>query len=329
MTMPICPTCGQELAGGPWEDGAEVQCASCGGRFRVSLTVKLEPAQRPAGMASLTKSNPGFAARRPDQEMALVAVEGDMANELISGVILRAGLKLLAAANGKQALAIIEQQRPAIVIADVGLPAPNGIEICDSIRKSPYGNRIGVILLASLYGQAKYEKNAVAECGADEYLERHRIATELANLVKVVLERRVRTKTASTADTAMEPSEATRRRPAVSPGPVSEKRAAAVRTPEKPDKIDEADELLKETQSHEAARRLAASIVNDLAQFNAKAVEDGIRHGTFYEVLKDDLEEGLRLYRQQVSPDIIARRDYFQEAVDELITKRKATLGLG
>jgi DNA-binding response OmpR family regulator len=286
----------------------------------VSLTVKLEPAQRPAGMASLTKSNPGFAARRPDQEMALVAVEGDMANELISGVVLRAGLKLLAAANGKQALAIIEQQRPAIVIADVGLPAPNGIEICDSIRKSPYGNRIGVILLASLYGQTKYEKNAVAECGADEYLERHRIAADLANLVKVVLERRVQSRRLTPPPPA--PAEPVQRAAPFPSGSSTEKRAAVKRT-------DADDALLKETQRHEAARRLAASIVADLAQFNAKMVEEGIRNGTFYDVLKDDLEEGLRLYRQQVSPEIIAQRDYFQEAVDELIMRKKATLGLG
>lgn len=162
----------------------------------------------------------------------------------------------------------------------------------------------------------------VEECGADEYLERHRIATELANLVKVVLERR-RAKPGLPAQSSTDAEDAAPR-PAANPSVAMGDKRPGARKP-----LEEADELLKETQSHEAARRLAASIVNNLAQFNAKAVEEGIRHGPFYEVLKDDLEEGLRLYRQQVSPDIIARRDYFQEAVDELITKRKATLGLG
>lgn len=320
--MTTCPNCGQGIALRSMEDGAEVQCVSCGARFRLNLTMKLEPVPAPQSrpMASATKTNQGFAARRADQDTALVAVEGDMANELITGVVMRAGLKLLAAANGQQALAIIEQQRPAIVIADAGLPTPNGIEICDSIRKSPYGATIGVILVASLYGQTRYERSAVGECGADDYIERHRIPLDLASMLKRVLETRTQSRSAapSHAPVAEKPA---RRLGSSAEG--TEKSAAVAAQAEVP------DDLLKETQSHEAARRLAASILADLAQFNSRIVDEGIRNGTFYDVLKDDLEEGLRLYRQQVSPEIIARRDYFQEAVDELIMRRKASLGLG
>lgn len=320
--MTTCPNCGQVIALRSMEDGAEVQCVSCGARFRLNLTVKLEPVPAPQSrpMASATKTNQGFAARRADQDTALVAVEGDMANELITGIAVRAGLKLLAATNGQEALAIIEQQRPAIVIADVGLSAPNGIELCDTIRKSPYGATIGVILVASLYGQTRYERSAVGECGADYYIERHRIGADLATMVKVVLEKRVR----SPAAAAMEPVPAEK---PVRPVETFTGVMAGRRSSQKATGV--ADEIMKEPQRHEVAKRLAARILADLAQFNAKVIEEGIRNGTFYDLLKDDLEEGLRLYRQQVPPEIIAQRDYFQEAVDELIMKRKASLGLG
>ena len=320
MTTPTCPSCGQGIALRSLEEGAEVQCGSCGSRYRLNLTVKLEPVPQSRPVAGATKSNAGFAARRADQDTALVAVEGDMANELITGIAVRAGLKLLAATNGQEALAIIEQQRPAIVIADVGLSAPNGIELCDTIRKSPYGAGMGVILVASLYGQDRFDRTAVAECDADYYIERHRIGADLATMVKVVLEKRGRSPAAVAMESA--PAEKPVRPVETFTGVMAGRRSSQKAT-------GVADEIMKETQRHELAKRLAARILADLAQFNAKAVEEGIRNGTFYDLLKDDLEEGLRLYRQQVPPEIIAQRDYFQEAVDELIMKRKAILGLG
>jgi DNA-binding response OmpR family regulator len=38
------------------------------------------------------------------------------------------------AANGRDAITIAEQQRPAVVIIDLGLPDTEGIDVCRTIR---------------------------------------------------------------------------------------------------------------------------------------------------------------------------------------------------
>jgi len=83
-----------------------------------------------------------------------------------------------------------------------------------------------------------------------------------------------------------------------------------------------------DAKSQEDARALAKRILADLAVLNPKAVEEGVRSGKFREVLKEDLDEGLRLFRQQVHESVRMQRDYFGEAVDEFVSERQRSLGL-
>ena len=99
--------------------------------------------------------------------------------------------------------------------------------------------------------------------------------------------------------------------PAVQAGPADAREAA--RPPE-------------DTKAGGEAFRLARRILSDLALLNPQAVEEGIRKGTFRQVMRDDLDEGLRLFHQQVPEEIRAGRDYFEDAIENLISDRKANL---
>lgn len=84
----------------------------------------------------------------------------------------------------------------------------------------------------------------------------------------------------------------------------------------------------QDTKAQEDARGLAKRILADLASLNPKAVDEGVRSGTFRQLLKDDLDEGLRLFRQQVQESVRMQHDYFGEAVDEFVDERQRTLGM-
>ena len=53
-------------------------------------------------------------------------------------------------------------------------------------------------------------------------------------------------------------------------------------------RVDEAD-----PEAVEKARRFARIIVSDIALYNQEAVIEGLKNGTFYDLLRKDIEEGL------------------------------------
>ena len=57
---------------------------------------------------------------------------------------------------------------------------------------------------------------------------------------------------------------------------------------------------LVETQ--ELARRLARTIVSDIALYNQAKVKEGIEHDDLFDVLKDEIEEGGGSYTSAVWP---------------------------
>ena len=73
----------------------------------------------------------------------------------------------------------------------------------------------------------------------------------------------------------------------------------------------------------EKAKRFARIIVSDIALYNQEAVAEGIRSGTFYELLKDDITEGRSVYDQRVPESIRRTGDYLQEAFDDFIASKQ------
>ncbi len=83
-------------------------------------------------------------------------------------------------------------------------------------------------------------------------------------------------------------------------------------------RVDEAD-----PEALEKARRFARIIVSDIALYNQEAVAEGLRNGTFYELLKNDIDEGRELFEKRVPSVIRSQKDYYQEAFDNFIAAQK------
>jgi CheY-like chemotaxis protein len=73
----------------------------------------------------------------------------------------------------------------------------------------------------------------------------------------------------------------------------------------------------------EKARRFARLIVSDIALYNQEIVAEGLRKGTFFELLQDDITEGRSLYDNRVPAAVRMTKDYYQEAFDEFIAAEK------
>ena len=76
------------------------------------------------------------------------------------------------------------------------------------------------------------------------------------------------------------------------------------------------------------AKRLARIIVSDIVLYNQGKVEQGVREGSFYELLADDIREGEYLYQQRVSQQVRDTTTFLKDAFEELMAKKRAELNL-
>ena len=78
------------------------------------------------------------------------------------------GYEVSECGDGKQALPIINQRRPDLLILDIMLPGKSGYDLCREIRAAK--NRVP-ILMVSAKGQ-EIDKVVGLELGADDYVSK-------------------------------------------------------------------------------------------------------------------------------------------------------------
>lgn len=88
------------------------------------------------------------------------------------------------ASNGRDAVAIAEQKRPAVVIIDLGLPDMEGIEICRTIRA---WSSVPILVLSARTDE--HEKASLLEAGADDYITKPFSTVELRARVHAAVRR--------------------------------------------------------------------------------------------------------------------------------------------
>lgn len=71
------------------------------------------------------------------------------------------------------------------------------------------------------------------------------------------------------------------------------------------------------------AMRFARAIASDISLYNEAKIVKGIEEDTFFEALKDEIEEGRDLYRSRVSPEIDSNTNFFDRAIVDVVLARK------
>lgn len=90
------------------------------------------------------------------------------------------------AADGAEALALIEEQAPDVVLLDVTMPGKTGLEVAKELRDA--GREIGILVL-SMHDEPEYVLEAV-RAGADGYVLKDVAPAELREAVAAVREGR-------------------------------------------------------------------------------------------------------------------------------------------
>ncbi|WP_448956348.1 response regulator transcription factor [Labrys neptuniae] len=115
----------------------------------------------------------------------LICDDDPLLLELMEFRLQAKGYAVVKAVDGAQALALVGEERPDIVVLDAMMPKSDGFEVLTRIKNDPDLSAIPVVMLTARKG----EKDIVSalEKGADDYLVKPFIPEELlARLARLV-----------------------------------------------------------------------------------------------------------------------------------------------
>lgn len=122
---------------------------------------------------------------RGDRARVLLVDDDEAVRESLSSYLQRAGFDTLTAADGLQALSMVEAHRPDVVISDVMMPTMDGREL---VRRLRARDEWVPVLLLTMVGESS-ERSAALDEGADDYLNKPFDPQELASRVRALLRR--------------------------------------------------------------------------------------------------------------------------------------------
>jgi len=97
------------------------------------------------------------------------------------------GYQVLTAADGEEAMRLIEQERPDLVVLDIMMPKMDGYEVCRRLRQDEQLKGIPVILL-SAKGRA-VDREVGLQAGADDYITKPFSPRKLLEKIRDLLDR--------------------------------------------------------------------------------------------------------------------------------------------
>ncbi len=325
--------------------GVRVRCPRCGNVLPVH-----KQTAAPLKQADSHIDRPAAS----DGPVVLVAHDSEVVRNTVLSVLTEAGFIVDTAADGTEALRKAVENKPQAMVVDVGLPGIYGFELCERLKGSQETSGIKIVLLSSVYDKRRYKRTPVTLYGADDYIEKHHIPDFLpmklrklifpeqfsapaqqrthselpemarpperefkpSQLPERPVQDEVRTTPASSLAAVQQKPESREEQETSSVLPDSFSLDASIFQKEECDipKLDAGD-----PEAIEKAKRFARIIVSDIALYNQDTVAEGLKNGTFYELLKTDIDEGRDIFEKRVPRAIRSQKDYYQEAFDNFI----------
>jgi two-component system OmpR family response regulator len=114
----------------------------------------------------------------------LVVDDDPHIREVIRVALRKAGMTVSEAADGKAALTRFANERPDLIVLDVGMPEFDGLEVCRRIRKS---SDVPILFLSAR--DEEIDRVLGLEIGGDDYVTKPFSPRELVARVNVILRR--------------------------------------------------------------------------------------------------------------------------------------------
>jgi DNA-binding response OmpR family regulator len=104
-------------------------------------------------------------------------------------IFMRAGHRVLTAADGAAAIDLIHRWRPDLLLLDVSMPGITGLDVCRIVRSDPELSNVAVLMVSSWAFATDFEAGLAA--GADGYLVKPFSNDEVLARAQALLDRRM------------------------------------------------------------------------------------------------------------------------------------------
>ena len=118
----------------------------------------------------------------------LVAEDNPVNRELLRELLEAWGYNVIEAADGQEALKMIELNHPEILLLDIGMPVLDGFAVMRKIRENPSLATLTVLAVTAYAMQGDREN--ILNAGFDGYLSKPINAHDLANEIERLLRKR-------------------------------------------------------------------------------------------------------------------------------------------
>lgn len=127
-----------------------------------------------------------------EQPTVLLVEDEPAQREVLSYNLDAEGFRVAEAENGDEAMILVEEEKPDIIVLDWMLPVVSGIEVCRRLKSKPDTRSIPIIMLSAR--SEEVDRVRGLETGADDYVVKPYSVVELMARVRAQL-RRVRPST--------------------------------------------------------------------------------------------------------------------------------------
>ena len=241
----------------------------------------------------------------------LIADDSIAVRKVAERLLTEAGLGVTLAANGEEALAYLEKERPDVVVSDVIMPDKSGYEVCAFIRGNPTLAGTPVLLISGIVNDEVTRQ--ADSCRADGVLKKPFQGTSLKDRVLELIAKRQEPAPAvvdgPTAAPAAAPAEKTIKMSDQPPLSLSQEagklkeveeqlRENRVRCEELSKRLSESTEQLARAEESEALLETERKRANDLHEKLVKAEQQVSRIPELESALKAE-QDAVNTYRQE------------------------------
>jgi len=294
----ICPKCKVRLK------VADEKIAPEGTRFKCPKCSTVLLVKRPAARLQPL-----------DKAKILVAHEEPSIMEKITSILTANGYKVIPAKDGIEAMVNATREMPFVAVLGVSIPKIYGFEVCKRLKGRPETKDMKIILIPSVYDMTRYRREPESLHDADDYIEEHLIEESLIKKIEALKGVSQRESAGPSVDTGK-----IRREEREITETEKERATRAKKVLQQP--FDETTQKEKGGEI-ERAKRLARTIIADIYLYSKAKMDDAIRKDSFHKTFASELKEGAKLYEKRVPAEIRGIGDFFNEAINNFIEKRR------
>jgi len=107
--------------------------------------------------------------------------------ERTRAALTNAGLRVEVAMDGISGQRRFDDLRPDLALIEAMIPKKPGFELCQELKKTPFGKNTPIVIITGVYKGRKYRSQALHLFGADEFLEKPIADDDLVAAVRKLL----------------------------------------------------------------------------------------------------------------------------------------------